>query len=58
MTSKNLFKTLRMISSFALLGAVMAGSIFGWGDTSADSARTVGAVVGAFAGTWIKFHIL
>lgn len=60
MNAKTTFKTLRMISSFALLGAVLAGTFFGWGNEStADLARTYGAVGGAaFATTFKVLHLL
>lgn len=50
MISKNTLQKLRMIFSFALLGAVMAGSIFGFGESHADFARNLGAFSGGLVG--------
>lgn len=42
---------LRIVASFALLGAVVAGITLGWMDhNSADYIRAAGAAVGAIAG--------
>ncbi|MDB5243609.1 MAG: hypothetical protein JWP57_4234 [Spirosoma sp.] len=51
MNTKTAIRSLRMISSFALLGAVLVGTIFGWGDNAADVARSWGALGGAAVGT-------
>jgi hypothetical protein len=50
MTKKTTIRSLRMITSFALLGAVLAGAFFGWSDQSADAVRALGAAGGAAIG--------
>lgn len=45
MTARNVFRSTRMVLSFALLGAIVAGSFFGWVDSTVDP-RAVGAVTG------------
>jgi hypothetical protein len=47
-----------MVSSFALLGAVVAGAVFGWGDHSAETVRAVGAAGGAIFGLLSSLKIV
>ena len=51
MKAKATFRTLRLICSFALLGAVTAGTLFGWNESVGDIARAVGAVGGLVIGS-------
>ena len=44
-----MFHALRVIASFALLGAVLAGIGFGWSHWSIDP-RMIGAIVGGLLG--------
>ena len=52
---KRNLRTIRLVVSFALLGAVAAGAIFGWYDTDL---RPAGAAIGATSAIAYKlFHI-
>jgi hypothetical protein len=42
-------RSLRLVASFALFGAVLAGALVGWQDFSFDP-RIIGALIGAAAG--------
>ena len=44
-----MFHALRVIASFALLGAVLAGAVFAWFHWSVDP-RVIGAIVGGVFG--------
>lgn len=57
MNSKNVIHSLRLVASFALLGAVVAGAFLGWAET--HDFRAAGAVLGAAAGILLKTsHVL
>jgi hypothetical protein len=45
MTTRKIFSYARLVLSFALLGALVAGTFFGWTDSPLDP-RTLGAVAG------------
>ena len=47
MSKRQILHSLRMIASFALLGAVVAGILTGWHDNPPVDFRAIGAVVGA-----------
>ena len=47
-SSMNIVRSLRLTSSFALLGALIAGALLGWHEFSFDP-RIIGAAVGAVA---------
>lgn len=55
MANKNLISSLRFIAGGALLGAVLAGILFGWSDVNFD-VRSVGAGAGALFGIAAKFY--
>jgi hypothetical protein len=46
--------SLRLIASFALLGAVLMGVAVGWMDRPSFDPRIIGAVIGAVAGIIAK----
>jgi hypothetical protein len=46
-------RSLRIITSFALLGALIAGALIGWQDFSFDP-RWIGALVGAAVGIAVQ----
>ena len=51
--------SLRLIASFALLGAVLAGSLTGWMEHNTIDFRMVGAALGALAAIGGKaMHVL
>lgn len=45
-----MFHTARMVASFALLGAVLAGATLGWHEHASIDFRVVGATVGGVVG--------
>ena len=50
-----MFHALRIIASFALLGAVLAGVAFGWSQWNVDP-RIFGAIGGAAFGLFAVIH--
>lgn len=57
MNSKNVIHSLRLVASFSLLGALVAGAFLGWTET--HDFRAAGAVLGAAAGILLKTsHLL
>jgi hypothetical protein len=57
MRKPNIFYRLRVVASFAVLGAVTANVFFGWIDRSIDM-QTIGAVIGAGAASIKEFHLV
>lgn len=50
--------SLRLVASFALLGAVTAGAVFGW-QAYAEEARAIGALAGAVGAAGFKLrHVI
>lgn len=49
LTTRTAISCLRIVTSFALLGVVVAGSFLGWVDQAVVDVRAIGGIVGASA---------